>query len=68
MHSTLKNIPHVSLLLFPHNEGKGNSVSEADQQSFTKACNRMRLSKENVRYLLEKGNKEMTIEVTLAVP
>ncbi|XP_076774692.1 lipocalin Cav p 3.0101-like [Arvicanthis niloticus] len=40
---------HVFFLL-----GKGNSVREADQQTFTKACNMMKLPKENIRYLLEK--------------
>lgn len=53
---------------FPHNEGKGNSVSEADQQRFTDAYNSIGMSKENVRYLLDKGNKEMTIEGSLVVP
>ncbi|XP_063136601.1 lipocalin Cav p 2.0101-like [Rattus norvegicus] len=34
--------------------GKGNSVSEADQQKFTDAYNSIGMSKENVRYLLDK--------------
>jgi hypothetical protein len=35
---------------------------------FTDECTRRILPKENVRYVLEKGNKAMTIEDTLDVP
>lgn len=66
MHSTLKKF-HMLLFFFLHDEGKGDSLSEEEQQKFAELCDKTRFPKENIRYMLEKG-KEVAIEGTLGIP
>lgn len=58
---------HRLLFFFPHNEGKGDSVSGEEQQKFAELCDKMRIPKEKIRYMFEKG-KQVAIEGTLGVP
>lgn len=55
------------LFFFPHDEGKGDSLSEEEQQKFAELCDETRFPKENIRYMFEKG-KEVAIEGTLGIP